>query len=167
MTTKMLDVVAPAPEGRERAARIVRLLRSAEERSAQTSAPAFYLSGRDEHDRVKLDVQLFQILKDVAEALSRGQAVSIIARDREISTQQAADLLGISRPTIVKLIEQGELPATVPGEMRRKLRLADVLAYRDRLYRARNDFIAESSAAYIDVAPDEAAALVEKARKAH
>ncbi|MDQ1215463.1 excisionase family DNA-binding protein [Microbacterium arborescens] len=175
MSTATLDMVTPAPEERERTARVVSFVDAhlAQLRSTQTPSPApaptpdFYLSGPDEHDRVELTEPLFRILKDVAEALSQGRSVSIVARDKEISTQQAADLLGISRPTVVKLIEQGELRATIPGEQRRKLRLADVLAYRDRLYEARGNFIAESSQAYDDVDPDEAAAFIEAARKAH
>ena len=173
MSTATQDVVTPVPEERERTARVVSFVDAhlAQLGAARTPFPApapdFYLSGPDEHDRVELTEPLFRILKDVAEALSQGQSVSIVARDKEISTQQAADLLGISRPTVVKLIEQGELPATIPGEQRRKLRLADVLAYRDRLYQARSDFIAESSEAYDDVDPDEVAAFVAAARKAH
>lgn len=183
MSTATLDVVTPIPEERERAASVARFLHRFDQQLARgrtacppvlvsapapepapAPAPAFYLSGPDEHDRIELSEQLFQILRDVAEALSQGRSVSVIARDKEISTQQAAELLGISRPTVVKLIEQGDLQATIPGEKRRKLRLADVLAYRDQLYKARNDFIAESSAAYDDVEPDEAAALLEEIR---
>jgi len=181
MSTATLDVVTPVPEERERAAKVARFFHRFEPQlvrgnmsripapapaTVPTPAPTFYLSGPDEHDRIELNEQLFRILRDVAEALSQGQSVSVIARDKEISTQQAAELLGISRPTVVKLIEQGELDATIPGAQRRKLRLADVLAYRDRLRKARNDFIAESSAAYADVDPDEAAALLDEVRAA-
>lgn len=66
--------------------------------------------------------------KQVVQALSHGQSISILTRDQEISTQQAAEILGLSRPTVVKLIDSGELTAHVPGAVRRKLRLADVLA---------------------------------------
>jgi excisionase family DNA binding protein len=98
-------------------------------------------------------------------ALSRGQSISILTRDREITTQQAAELLGLSRPTVVRLIQAGELPAYVPGTERRKLRLADVLAYREELRRRRNQFITESSTVYDDAEPDEVAALLAQARR--
>jgi excisionase family DNA binding protein len=77
-----------------------------------------------EHDRVELTEQLYEVLKRVAHTLSHGQSISILTRDEEISTQQAAEILGLSRPTVVRLIQDGELHAHAPGAVRRKLRLA-------------------------------------------
>lgn len=106
------------------------------------------------------------ILKQVVAALSKGQSISILTRDQEVTTQQAAELLGLSRPTVVRLIDAGELPAHVPGTERRKLRLADVLAYREELRRRRNRFITESTAGYDDADPGEIAGLLADARRA-
>lgn len=53
-----------------------------------------------------------------------------------LSTSEAADILGVSRPTLVRLLESGEMPFEQPGRHRR-VRLADVLAYRERVRRRR------------------------------
>ena len=68
--------------------------------------------------------------------MSGPEIVGTIARTgapecRAGQRQEAADLLGVSRPTVVKLLESGEIPFEQPGRHRR-VRLADVLAYRER-----------------------------------
>jgi excisionase family DNA binding protein len=73
--------------------------------------------------------------------LASGRAVHLVSADAELTTQQAADLLGISRTYVVRLIDGGKLPAHLVGTHRR-LRAADVLAYRAR----RNERIAAARA---------------------
>lgn len=73
--------------------------------------------------------EVYEVLRDVVEAMSRGQAITVAPHDQTLTTQQAADLLGISRPTLVKLLERGDIPFTQPGRHRR-VRLADALSYR-------------------------------------
>jgi excisionase family DNA binding protein len=63
--------------------------------------------------------------------LASGAAVHVLADDAELTTQEAADLLGISRTYLVRLVDQGKLPAHLVGTHRR-LRAADVLAYQAR-----------------------------------
>jgi excisionase family DNA binding protein len=82
-------------------------------------------------ERLVLPPAVFEVLRDVVEAMAHGQAVTIAPVHQRLTTQEAADLLGVSRPTLVKLLESGEIPFEQPGRHRR-VRLADVLAYRDR-----------------------------------
>lgn len=79
--------------------------------------------------------EVYEVLRDVVEAMSRGQAITVAPHDQTLTTQAAADLLGISRPTLVKLLERGEISYTQPGRHRR-LRLVDVLSYRQRSHGA-------------------------------
>ncbi len=63
--------------------------------------------------------------------LASGASVRVLVDDADLTTQQAADLLGISRTYVVRLIDQGSIPARLVGTHRR-VRAADVLAYQAR-----------------------------------
>lgn len=63
--------------------------------------------------------------------LGAGAAVHLVPTDSELTTQQSADLLGISRTYLIRLVENGKLPAYMVGTHRR-LRASDVLDYKDR-----------------------------------
>ncbi|MEP6797654.1 MAG: excisionase family DNA-binding protein [Lapillicoccus sp.] len=165
MSTPAPDVVNPDQAEAEELAKVLTFLQAHGARRGAAPPPAFFLSGADGQDRVELTEQVHTILTQVVEALSNGQSISVLTRDQDVSTQQAAELLGLSRPTVVRLIDDGELAAHVPGAVRRKLRLADVLSYREELRARRNEFITESSAAYDD-ADENTASLLAEARKA-
>lgn len=95
------------------------------------SAPAA-LIGPD-GEQVPLPLPVYEALKRVVDAMERGASVSLEPIDRQLTTQQAASLLGISRNTLVRLLDEHELPFERLGETKhRRLRLHDVLAYRDR-----------------------------------
>lgn len=162
--TAAAEVVSPVPADADDLAKVLSFIDAHEARHGALE-PSFFLSGASEHDRVELTEQLHEILKRVVSALSHGQSISILTRDQEVSTQQAAEILGLSRPTVVRLIDDGELRAHVPGAVRRKLRLAEVLAYREELRARRNKFITESSDAFGDVDDSEVADLLDEARR--
>lgn len=81
--------------------------------------------------RVELPAGLFDVLREAAQAMREGKAVTIAPRDTVMTTQEAADYLGVSRPTLVKLLEQDQIPFTQPNRHRRVL-LSDLLAYQQR-----------------------------------
>jgi excisionase family DNA binding protein len=94
------------------------------------AAPTTTLSGPN-GEQLVMPAQIFEVLRGVVQAMAEGQAVMIAPVHQRLTTQEAADLLGISRPTLVKLLEDGEIPFEQPGRHRRVL-LRDVLAYRER-----------------------------------
>ncbi|GAA1268476.1 helix-turn-helix domain-containing protein [Saccharothrix xinjiangensis] len=80
---------------------------------------------------IKLPGEVFAALRDVVEALSNGLAITIAPQTTQLTTQQAADMLNISRPTLVRLLEGGEIPFEMRGRHRR-VRLTDLLDYQER-----------------------------------
>lgn len=78
----------------------------------------------------------------VLRALDTGSVVDIQTLPAVLTTGQAADLLGVTRPTVVALVEAGRLPATLIGTHRR-LQLTDVLAYREQQSTARRRALQE------------------------
>jgi excisionase family DNA binding protein len=109
--------------------------------------PRYFLSG--EGDQVEIPPGVYRILKQVVEAMKMGLAVTIAPQAQKLTTQQAAELLGISRPTLVKLLDDGRIPFERVGAHRRVL-LRDVLQYREE--RRREQYAAlEASAVDLDV----------------
>lgn len=111
--------------------------------------------------RIDLPDELFEVLRDVATALSQGLAVSVAPQHTTLTTSEAANLLGISRPTLVRLLDQGEIPFEKPARHRR-VRLADLLAYQERARRARaaglDEMVRESEDAGVYDIPDSVSA---------
>ena len=76
------------------------------------------------------------LLMDILEAMAAGQSVSLISERAELTTVQAADALNVSRPFLIKLLEQNVLPYRKVGKHRR-VRLEDVMAYKAKIDRER------------------------------
>jgi len=86
-----------------------------------------------------------RMLLEMLVEMGLGNAVQISSLQPEISTQQAADLLKVSRPYVVKLTEEGAIPSRKIGP-RRLLMLDDVMAYKKQMYRQRLDSLNELTA---------------------
>lgn len=63
--------------------------------------------------------------------MAEGQAVTVVPSDAELTPAEAAEPLGVSRPYVMRLLDNGTMPSErPPGSTHRRVRLADVLAYR-------------------------------------
>jgi excisionase family DNA binding protein len=82
---------------------------------------------------------LYQVLLEAVHQLKQGKGVAILPVSAELSTQEAADLLNVSRPHVVKLLETGEIPFHKVGTHRR-LQLRDLLTFK-----ARRDHLAKQT----------------------
>jgi excisionase family DNA binding protein len=86
-----------------------------------------------------------RLLVEMLKEMGDGKAVTLVPTAAEITTQKAADLLNVSRPFVVGLIEKGTLPARMVGNQRRLL-LKDVLVYKQASHIKRLDALEELSA---------------------
>jgi len=90
--------------------------------------------------QVELPDTVQELLLKVLKNLEEGKAVSIVAEHQDLTTQRAANLLGVSRPFLVRLLEDGLIPFHMVGSHRR-VYLRDLLAYKHRRDSARHEAI--------------------------
>ena len=90
-----------------------------------------------ERTRVQLDGndlilprQALALLRDLLVEMAQGNAVTIVPTHAELTTQEAANILNVSRPHLVKLLEDGAIPFSKTGTHRR-IRYQDLMSYRD------------------------------------
>ena len=81
--------------------------------------------------RAELPEAVAGLLNEILKNMAVGKAVSIVAEHEQLTTQRAADILGVSRPFLVRLLEEGKLPFHLVGSHRR-VYLNDVLTYQNR-----------------------------------
>jgi excisionase family DNA binding protein len=100
------------------------------------------LGSNGESDELVLPGHVLQMLLDVLSETSKGNAISLSPHHQEVSTQEAANLLNVSRPFLVGLLEKGEVPFRKVGAHRRVL-LTDILAYREKTEQLRSKALDE------------------------
>jgi excisionase family DNA binding protein len=94
--------------------------------------------------QIALPDEVFVVLRDAVRAMAHGQAITLAPHDTVLTTQGAADFLGISRPTLVRLLTEREIPHTRPGRHRRVL-LSDLVEYQQRSRHERREILADLS----------------------
>lgn len=87
---------------------------------------------------------LYGLLRGLLDNLKRGEAVTVLPHDALLTTQQAAQILNVSRPYLYRLIEEHALPVVMVGSHRR-LRIHDVLQLRDQRHQVRRSALDELS----------------------
>lgn len=129
------DVQEPAPQEIEAARVAARALASARDRQIQV------VSADGKGEPLILPASAFRTLVKMLLEIGNGNAVAVVPIQAELTTQQAADLLNVSRPHLIKLLERGDLPHRMVGT-HRKLQAKDVLNYRSRVDLARAQALA-------------------------
>lgn len=83
-------------------------------------------------ERIKIPARALVFLGDILKAMGEGKPVSIVPMATEVTTQKAAEILGCSRPYLVKLLEEGAIEFIKVGKHRR-IKFEDVVAYREKM----------------------------------
>jgi excisionase family DNA binding protein len=102
-------------------------------RILQLGSPALVGAGGE---RLELPDTVYRLLKDITRNMQLGRAIVLIPENQQLTTQRAADLLGFSRPHLIKLLAAGDLPYHKAGSHRR-IYLVDLIAYQKRRDRER------------------------------
>jgi excisionase family DNA binding protein len=93
---------------------------------------------QDSDKFISLPLKALELLQYILTNMAAGKAISLIPSDSEVTTQQAADMLNVSRPHVVKLLESGVIPFRKVGSHRRIL-LEDLMKYEAELKKQRNE----------------------------
>lgn len=112
-------------------AQVYDFMRAHEAATGKRPEPRYFLAGGEPGDQVELPAELYRVLTQVVDAFRKGLAVTVAPKSHTLTTQQAADLLGVSRPTVVKLLDAGKIPYERNGTHRR-IMLGDLLEYREQ-----------------------------------
>ncbi len=83
----------------------------------------------DHDEPIELPAGAVTLLLDILGAMASGQGITIIPEDAELTTVQAADILHVSRPFLIKLLDEGKIPYRRVGKHRR-IRMEDVMNYK-------------------------------------
>ena len=92
----------------------------------------------DGNQEIEVPVSALKMLVDILDEMAQGNAVSIVPIHAELTTQEAADFLNVSRPYLVGLLEGGLLPFHKVGTHRR-VKFRDLMAYREKSQSARRN----------------------------
>ncbi|HEV7668028.1 MAG TPA: excisionase family DNA-binding protein [Thermoanaerobaculia bacterium] len=125
---RMTPVSAP-PEQQAQVAALSRALEGMVH-PPKRRAPKCRLVG-PEGESIALPESVFYVLERVAEVLARGDSITVVPVGREVTSQQAADLLNVSRQYLVRLLDEGRIAFRKTGKHRR-LRIEDVLQFKEK-----------------------------------
>jgi excisionase family DNA binding protein len=94
---------------------------------------------------IELPASVVRLLLDMLEQMANGNAITLMPLHAELTTKQAADLLNISRPHLIKLLDKGNMPFRKVGSHRR-VKVEDVLAYKRESFSRRTEALNELTA---------------------
>lgn len=122
-------LVAPDPSTSGQAAQAAAALRQFLEEHPEASVASLSVVAGDDETALEVPVDVLWLLADILAETASGNAVAVSPVAAELTTQQAADLLNVSRPYLVKLLDERRIPFRRVGN-RRRILLVDVIAFK-------------------------------------
>lgn len=104
------------------------ILADSEEQATKNKDEVIKLRIQGSDEVVIIPLKALQLLNAIISNMAQGRSIALMPTDAEVSTQQAAEILNVSRPHVIKLLEKGEIPHKKVGSHRRIL-LQDILKY--------------------------------------
>jgi len=114
----------------------IKLLQKSEKKALGNNKKVIKLRLQESEELMEIPVSAFLLLKSILNSMAEGKSLTLIPSDSELSTQQAAEILNVSRPHIVKLLEQGIIPHKKVGSHRR-VNLNDLVTYKSKYEKLR------------------------------
>jgi excisionase family DNA binding protein len=144
MLSEFSETVTPTPDdsrlAQESSRRLAKLLGSRENklrlRIQQDDEP---------EETIAIPLAAFRLLADILTEMAKGNAVTLVPIHAELTTQQAADLINVSRPFLIEQLEKGAIPFRKVGKHRRVL-FQDLMAYKQEMDQNRLKALDELSA---------------------
>ncbi len=131
MATSTLVSKTATPEEHERYLRMIALL----------AEPGVQLTNA-EGEAVEIPDSLRPAMRQLAELAAKNKVIVLSAMDKALTTQQAADVLNVSRPYLIKLLDEGTIPYSMVGSHRR-IQYDDLMAFHAVWYAERKQILAE------------------------
>jgi excisionase family DNA binding protein len=119
-------VLSPDPSEQEE---LIELREQLARIASRRRKPAARLVAPDGSE-VEIPASAFAALRAVVRDMAQGLTITLIPHDKELTTKEAADILNMSRPFLVRLLDRGEIPFH-RVRTHRRLNVEDVLAYRE------------------------------------
>lgn len=107
------------------------MLAASEDQATRNKDEVIQLRIQGFEEVVVIPLKALQLLNAIISNMAEGKSIALMPTDAEVSTQQAAEILNVSRPHIIKLLEKGEIPHKKVGSHRRIL-LQDILRYESK-----------------------------------